>query len=516
MQKPQGVLAPAAPTSVWVVVSGLLLGQFLSAMDTLLVVTALPSIVGDLGGGDRVSWIITGYLLTSTALSPLIGKLGDLYGRRRLYQFAIMGFVFGSLLAGSAQSMNQLIAARAVQGLGASGMMTLPMAIIGDVASPRDRPRYQGVMGASMLVASIAGPLVGGFFVDNASWRWAFWINLPMGILALLATRRLPPPRRKADSVRLDVAGSVCVVLGASCALLVVEWGGGRYGWGSPQILGLLAGAVGFLGALIVFERRAPEPVLPGRIFKNRVVLVVIAGGVISSIGMWVPWVLMPTFLQVVTGASATNSGLNLAPILLAVTATSAIIGRQISRTGRYHFYPPVGAAISTLALYLYSTMDVASTRIEAGIYMAIMGVGLGMMNQVLVIIVQANAEHRDIGVATAAVGFTRQLGGALGATIAVSVYHSRFAENLDRLFTPAEQAMIDPEALRGSPHAIRALDPQTSTALVGAFADALERAFLFAVPPMALAFVVFLFVRHRDLPTELDVGDEASVLPQV
>jgi EmrB/QacA subfamily drug resistance transporter len=504
-----GGVVPA--TSVWVVVSGLLLGQFLSAMDTLLVVTALPTIVGDLGGGDRVSWIITAYLLTSTALSPLVGKLGDLYGRRRLYQIAIATFMFGSVLAGVAGDMNQLIVARAVQGLGASGMMTLPMAIIGDVAAPRDRPRYQGVMGASMLVASIAGPLVGGFFVDNASWRGAFWINLPMGLLALLATRRLPAPRRTVAKVQLDIAGSFCVVAASACSLLVVEWGGRRYGWTSPQIVALLTGAVVFVTSLVVVERRAPEPVLPARIFRNKVVLVVIAGGVLTSVGMWVPWVLMPTWLQVVTGASATNSGLNLAPIIVSLTATSALVGRQITRTGRYHFYPPVGALVATGALYLYSTLDVSSTRVEAGIYMAILGVGLGMSMQVLVVIVQANADHRDIGVATAALGFTRQLGGALGATIAVSVYTSRLGENLAEAFSPAELEVIDAEALRGSPEAIRALDPAIAGPVVGAFSDALTQAFLYASPPMFLAGLVFLFVRHQDLPTELDLGNSAD-----
>ncbi len=503
-----GAAASVADRSVWVVISGLLLGQFLSAMDTLLVVTALPTIIGDLGGADRVSWVITAYMLASTALSPLIGKLGDLYGRRRLYQMGIVAFVAGSMLAGAVTSMNQLIAARAVQGLGAAALMTLPMAIIGDVAAPRDRPKYQGVMGVSMLTASIGGPVVGGFFVDHATWRYAFWINLPLGLLALLASRRLPPPRRSGATPQLDLAGAALVVPTAASALLIVEWGGRTYDWGSPQIMFLAVAVVVFGLLLVTVERRAVEPVLPGRIFRQRAVMIIIAGGVASAVAMWIPWVLMPTFLQVVTGASATNSGLNLAPMILALTATSALVGRYITTTGKYVSLPPLGSAIAVVGLFLYTTMGADTTRFEASTYMVIVGVGLGMSMQVLVIAAQANAAQRDIGVATAAVGFTRQLGGALGATIAVSVYNSAFADNLARVFSPAEREALGDGVLRGSPEAIRALEPAQSALVVDALADALHKAFLFAVPAMLAAGVILLFVGHRDLR----VTDEETI----
>jgi EmrB/QacA subfamily drug resistance transporter len=497
---------------IWLIFTGLMVGNFLSALDTMVLITALPTIVGDLGGLDHIAWVVTAYLLTSTTSAPIYGKLSDLYGRKRLYQFAIAVFVLGSVLCGLSNDIGQLIAARAVQGLGAGGLMVLSMAIIGDIVSPRERGRYQGVMGANMAVASIAGPLVGGFFVDNASWRWAFFVNIPLGAIALgltVVALRLPA-KRVVVRHRFDIAGTVCLVGMATSALLTVSWGGEQYAWGSPTILGLGSTAVILAVLLVVVERRAPEPVLPLRIFRSDIFNVTLASSFVLSIAMWAAWVSMPMFLQVVTGASASNSGLLTFPLLGSVTVTSIFVGRAVSRTGRYKIFPTVGSVLALVAFVLYSTLDENSSRLTATAFMVVLGVGLGMWMQIMMTIAQNAVDHRDLGVATSTLNFFRSFGGSVGATIALGVVNSRLGGELASRLTAGERAGLSGAVLQGDPKAIGALDPVVQGHVTAAFAASLHGAFVLGIPFALVAVLVIL--RLREIPLKDEVPIESSL----
>ncbi len=491
----------AGSTRVWLIVGGLLLGTFLSAMDTLVVITALPTIVGDLGGSDRVAWVITAYLLTSTASAPLYGKLGDLVGRKNLYRLAIVIFLLGSVMSGLSQNLNELIGARALQGLGAGGIRSLAVAIIGDVASPRERGRYQGVMGVSAVAATIVGPLVGGFFVDHLSWRDIFFINLPLGALALAAAARLRLPTRPRLRIRVDVAGSVLLVGATACAILAITWVGSKYRWSSPAIISLGAAVVTLTMAFVLQERRAREPLFPPRLFHNRIFDVVAAGAFLTGIAMFGPWVIMPIFLQVVVGTTATNSGLLLLPLMVSLSVMSIVSGRIVSRWGRYKLFPIAGMTCALIGFSLYTTMGVGTSFATACLFMVVTGLGLGMFLQNLTTIVQGAAEYRDLGVATAGVAFFTQLGTSLGTTVSIGVFNNNFQRNV-RLLLP--RAHLDAGALGGSPAAIRRLAPSVQRPLVDAYARALHVAFTWTIPAAVLALVVFLFLREAPLSSHV------------
>jgi EmrB/QacA subfamily drug resistance transporter len=486
---------------VWFVVGGLLLGTFLAGMDTLVTITALPTIVGDLGGANRISWVITAYLLASTACAPIYGKLGDMWGRKRLYQFAIALFLIGSILSGLAQNVNELIGARALQGLGAGGIMSLALAIIGDVASPRERGRYQGVMGISSTAATVIGPLVGGFLVDHVSWRYIFFINLPFGAMALVAASRLRLPARPKSRVRIDIAGSLLLVSATACAILAITWGGSTYGWSSPTIIGLGMAVVVLAVWFVAHERRAREPLFPPRLFRNQVFSVASVGGFLSGIAMFGPWVIMPIFLQVVVGTTATNSGLLLLPLMVTLSVTSIISGRLVTRWGRYKVFPIVGMLFALLGFFLYATMGVGTTFFTACLFMVATGFGLGMLLQMLVTIVQGATEYRDLGVATAGVSYFRQLGGSLGTAISLSVFDDNFRRNVKGLVASAH---LNASALGGSPAAIRKLAPAVRRPLIEAYARSLHVAFVYTIPPAVLALVVFLFLKEAPLSSRM------------
>ena len=505
---------------VLVVFSGLMLGLFLAALDQTVVSTALPTIVGELGGLDHLSWVVTAYLLTSTASSPLYGKVSDLYGRRIVFQVAIVIFLVGSVLAGLAQSMGQLIAFRAIQGLGAGGLIVMALTIIGDILSPRERGRYQGYVGSVFALSSVAGPLVGGFFTDNLSWRWVFYINIPIGILALIVTStalNLPFVRQPH---KVDYPGAVVLVIAVSSLLLVTVLGGSEYAWGSAQIIGLAVLGVVLTGVFLLRERRAAEPILPLRLFRNRTFALTGLAGFILGLGMFGGIVFLPLFLQVVTGATATNSGLLILPLMAGLLGSSILSGRFISQSGRYWRYPVAGMAFTAVALLLLSTMDASTSRPVSSAYMLLLGVGIGLVLQVLIIAVQNAVEQRDLGVATSSNTFFRSLGGAFGTAVFGAILTARINQLLPRLL-PAGSGDLDPRALLGSPEQIRALDPGVQAAVVEAVARGVSTVFLWAVPFAVLGLLIVIFIPELPLRDTVHVGahakapgDEAAVAP--
>ena len=480
------------------VFAGLISGVLLAALDQTIVATALPTIVGDLGGLAHLSWVVTAYLLASTTSTPLYGKISDLYGRKTVFQAAIVIFLVGSALSGLAQSMGQLIAFRAVQGLGAGGLMALAIAIIGDVVSPRERGRYQGYIGAVFAVASVAGPLLGGFFVDHLTWRWAFYVNLPVGVAALLVTSvALDLPFRRTGHT-VDYLGAALLVAGVTCVLLVTVWGGDRYEWGSPTILGLAAMGALLLGAFAVQEQRTSEPVLPPRLFRDPVFRVATATLFLIGVAMFGAIVFLPLFLQVVVGASATSSGLLLLPLMAGIVASSVVVGRVISRTGRYRWYPVAGTALMTIAMGLLATMDANTSRTTASWYVAVLGVGLGTVMPVMILAVQNAVDQRDLGTATSAATFSRSMGGSFGVALFGAVLASRLAHQLPG---------VDPEALQASPSQLRTLPPAAHQLVVEAVAQSLHVVFLAAIPVALAAFLVVLFLRERPLRESAHIG---------
>ncbi|MDP3984341.1 MAG: MDR family MFS transporter, partial [Acidimicrobiia bacterium] len=461
---------------ILLVFSGLMLGMFLAALDQTIVATALPTIVGEFGGLDHLSWVVTAYLLTSTASAPLYGKVSDLYGRKIVFQVAIAVFLGGSVLSGMSQSMAQLIAFRGIQGLGAGGLMVLAMTIVGDILSPRERGRYQGYIGSVFAVSSIAGPLLGGFFVDHLSWRWVFYINIPIGLVALAVTSVvLNLPFRRVDHP-IDYAGAALLVGGVSSLLLVTVWGGSEYPWNSPVILVLGAAGALLLTGFIWQERRAPEPILPLRLFRDPTFAITSGAGFIVGVGMFGGIIFLPLFLQVVVGVTATNSGLLLLPLMAGMLTTSIASGRLITRTGRYKMFPVVGTAMMAGGLSLLSTMSASTSLSRASLYMLALGLGMGLVIQVLVIAVQNAVTAADLGVATSSASFFRSLGGSFGTALFGAILTTRLSYHLTRLLP--EGAGAAGSNLTGTPELIAQLPPGIRNAVVEAFSASITTVF--------------------------------------
>ncbi|MEA2138364.1 MAG: hypothetical protein QOG56_1514 [Solirubrobacteraceae bacterium] len=491
---------PGAPTgrALATVFGALMLGMFLAALDQTIVSTALPTIVGDLGGLQHLSWVVTSYLVASTASTPLYGKLGDMYGRKPVFLAAILIFLTGSMLSGLSESMGQLIAFRALQGMGAGGLMVGAQAIIADIVAPRARGRYMGLIGSVFAVASVAGPLLGGFLVETISWRWIFYVNMPIGVAAVLVVvfkLHLDTPQQRHH---IDVLGAALLTASVVALILLTTWGGSEYAWGSATIVGLGAASVALLAAFVWQERRAAEPIIPLSLFASPVFRVATSLGFLIGLAMFGAIIFIPLFLQLVYGVSPTSSGLRMLPLMAGLLAASIASGRLISRIGRYKAFPIAGTAITAIGMFLLSRLEVDTPPGLASVYMLVVGVGIGLVMQVLVLVVQNDAPARDVGVATATATFCRSMGGSLGVALLGAIFASRLAHGLTTL--PGDAASRLTGGVNISPAELHALPLAVRHDFLLVFVDALQPVFLVGAAVTTLTFALSLMLREAPL----------------
>ena len=473
-----------------------LLGMLLAALDQTIVATALPTVVADLGGAGHQSWVVTSYLLASTITTAIVGKLGDLFGRKRVFQAAVVFFLAGSVLCGLSQSMTMLVASRALQGVGGGALMVTATALIGEIIPLRERGRYQGALGAVFGVTTVVGPLLGGFFTDHLTWRWAFWINVPVAVVVFLVAATAIPQLANHNRPVIDYWGIVFVGIGASGLTLATSWGGTTHPWGSPTIIGLFAGSVVALVIFVLIELRAREPVLPIRLFANPVFAVCCVLSFVVGFAMLGAMTFLPTFMQFVDGVSATTSGLRTLPMVVGLLITSMGSGVIVGRTGRYKIFPVLGTVVMCIGFVLLSRMDFATSLLMQSLYLFVLGTGIGMCMQVLVLIVQNTTDFTDLGVATSGVTFFRTIGSAFGA----AVFGSLFTNFLGHRIGPALVAGRAPPAAARSPQVLHHLPHQVARPIIDAYAQSLDLVFLFAAPVAVVGFIVALTLKEVPL----------------
>lgn len=500
--------------SVRVVILALMVTMMLAMLDNMIVGTAMPTIVGELGGLEHLSWVVTSYTLATAASTPIWGKVGDMYGRKGAFLSSIVLFLTGSALSGMAQDMGQLIAFRAVQGLGAGGLMVGVMAIIGDLVPPRERGKYQGMMAGVMAIAMIGGPLVGGSITDHWGWRWAFYINLPLGVVALgLITAVLHLPKKRSEA-RIDYLGAALLTVGITSIVLVTTWGGTEYAWGSARIMELIGIGVAALVGFVFWQTRAAEPIVPLHIFRSRNFTLMSVIGFITGFVMFGATLFLPLYQQSVQGASATNSGLLLLPMLGAMLVTSMVAGRITTSSGRYKVFPIVGGALMIVGLYLLSTMDTGTSRFTSGVFMAVLGLGMGCLMQITMLVAQNSVEMKDMGVASSSTTLFRTLGSSFGVAIMGALFNSRVQDVMSERAgelgsTVTEQsAQLDAASLAKLPEAAR-------EAYQYAVSDGTHAAFVLGAAVAVIALVASVFVKEVPLrgagPKPEGTTDEAA-----
>jgi EmrB/QacA subfamily drug resistance transporter len=500
--------------NVLVSIGALLLGMLLAALDQTIVSTALPTIVSDLGGINHLSWVVTAYLLASTAATPLWGKLGDQYGRKRLFQTAIVIFLVGSALCGMARNMPELIAFRAVQGLGGGGLLVLSMAIVGDIVPPRERGRYQGLFGAVFGASSVLGPLLGGLFTEHVSWRWVFYVNLPLGVVALAVIATVLRIPRKATKHVIDYLGTFLIASVATCLVLVASLGGTTWGWASPQIVGLAVLGVLLAVAFVAVERRAAEPVLPLKLFRVRTFTLAAVISFIIGFAMFGALTYLPTFLQIVQGVSPTMSGVHMLPMVFGMLLSSTTSGQIVSRTGRWKVFPVAGTAVTTLGLLLLHQLDENSPTSETSAYFFVFGLGLGLVMQVLVLIVQNAVSYEDLGVATSGATFFRSIGASFGVAIFGTVFANSLGDELAAAFRGVDLPPgVSVGALETDPRIVTDLPAALRPPALHAYATSITDVFLYAAPVALLGFLLAWFLKEDRLRGSVTAPDITETL---
>jgi len=502
---------------ILVVMTGLMVGMFLSALDQSIVGTALPRITSELGGLDKLSWVVTAYMLAATASTPLWGKISDLYGRRLLFQIAILTFIVGSLLAGFSHNIEELIAFRAVQGLGGGGLMALAMATIGDIVPPRERGRYQGYFAAVFGTSSVLGPVLGGWFADGPGWQWIFFMNVPIGLVALVVTSaalKIPHVRRNHS---IDYLGAAAVVASVSSFLLYTAWAGPDLGWGSSTGIALLVAGVVLAVAFVLIEKRAQEPIIPMRLFGNSIFSIANTFGFLIGIAMFGSMIFIPVYLQVVQGMSPTQSGLAMVPMVVGIFSTSITAGQLMTRNGHYKIFPILGAATVIVGLLMLSQLTGTSAYWFAALAMYVLGAGLGFTMQVLVTVVQNSVDRSDMGVATSSVAFFRSMGGSFGTALFGAILSSRLAvhiaEAMQGLPAGAGQGGAKVGEVANNVQMIKSLPEPVHSLVTGAFSASLHDTFLAAVPLVGIALVVALFL--KEVPLSERIAAPAPAAPE-
>jgi EmrB/QacA subfamily drug resistance transporter len=498
-----------APREVMIVLPGLLMAILLAMLDNLIVSTALPRIVGDLGGVAHLSWVVTAYILASTITTPFYGKLGDMYGRKKFFVAAILIFLAGSALSGLSQSMAELIAFRAIQGLGAGGLMVGAMATLGDIVAPRERGRYMSYMMVIMMLATIGGPLLGGFITTSFSWRWIFYINIPLGgaaLVYLLATLHLPGKR---VNHKVDYLGGTLLGVAATALILLATWGGTQYAWGSPEIIGLALVTVAAAAGFCITEMRAAEPMLPLHVFRNGNFSLTMAMTFLTGLAMFGAMTFLPLYQQTVQGESPTVSGLMLTPMMLGVTVTSIVAGQVTTRTGRYKVFPILGGAIMGAGMYLLTGLGVGTSRLTSALFYVVLGLGMGFLMQMVSLIAQNSVEQKDMGVASSARMFFQQIGGSLGVAAFGAIFARQLTSSLASAAGPgahisASGGQLDPARVNSLPAPVR-------HDVFFAIAHAVQHVFVWAVPSAVLIFALAWFIKEVPLRGRAPVGEAAD-----
>ncbi|HXQ18995.1 MAG TPA: MDR family MFS transporter [Acidimicrobiales bacterium] len=489
---PEGAVGRAEHRRVLIILGALMLGMTLAALDQTIVSTALPTIAGDLRGLNHLSWVITSYLLASTISTPLWGKLGDLYGRKGFFQAAIVIFLIGSALSGLAHNMTELIGSRAIQGIGAGGLMVGAQAVMGDVISPRQRGRYMGYFGAVFGITSVLGPLIGGFFTEHLTWRWVFYINLPLGAVALFIVAAVLHLPRKRTQHKIDYLGTALLGAGVTGIILLTTWGGTTYAWRSSQIIGLAALSLAMIAAFLVVETRSPEPIIPLGLFRLRVFSVANAIGFIVGFIMFGSIIYIPLYLQTVHGASPTSSGLQLLPLVGGMLCTFIFSGQMVSRRGKYKIFPIIGTAVLTVGLVLLAQLTPSTGLDVSSVYMFVVGAGVGFVMQILVVAVQNAVPYSQLGTATSSASFFRLIGGSFGVALFGAIFNARLFADLPK-YLPAATVralhVLSGHNIASNPAQLKLLPPAIHHGFVEAFSHSLQGVFLVGVPFTLLAF---------------------------